>query len=125
MLAREKSLLISEKPGYPLYAAQVPGGRLYVERWPANKFILRFDYIYDMFHMTKLDFQFIRMYALYLNYFIRVENIKYICVADPFYMHESFFEVCKEHRDYASKYLGEFMIANKDKEVILLPYHTT
>ena len=56
VLAREKSLLVTEKPGYPLYVAQVPGGRLYVERWPANKFILRFDYIYDMFHMTKLDF---------------------------------------------------------------------
>ena len=54
--AREKILLISENPGYPLYAAQVPGGRLYVERWPTDKFILRFDYIYDMFHMTKMDF---------------------------------------------------------------------
>ena len=125
MLAREKSLLISGKPGYQLYAAQVPGGKLYVEGWPANKFILRFDYIYDMFHMTKLDFQFIRMYALYLNYIIRRENIKYICVADPYYMHESFLAVCKEHRDYASKYIGEFMIANKDKETILLPYHPT
>ena len=83
VLAREKSLLISEKPGYLLYAAQVPGGKLYVERWPADKFILRFDYIYDMFHMTKLDFQFIRMYALYLNYFIGHENIKYIWAADP------------------------------------------
>ena len=40
VLAREKSLLISKKPGYPLYAAQVPGGKLYVERWPADKFIL-------------------------------------------------------------------------------------
>ena len=63
------------------------------------------------------------MYALYLNYFISMESIKYICVADPYYMHESFLEVCKEHREYASKYLSEFMIANKDKESILLPYH--
>ena len=122
-MAREKSLLVTEKPGYLLYAAKVPGGRLYVEKWPANKFILRFDYIYDIIHMTKQDFQFIRMYVLYLNYFIRVKNIKYICIADPFYMHESFLAVCKEHRDYSSKYLGEFLIANKDKEAILLPYH--
>ena len=56
MLARENSLPILEKPRYPLYAAQVPGGKLYVERWPIDKFILQFDYIYDMFHMTKLDF---------------------------------------------------------------------
>ena len=123
MMAREKSLLISEKPGCQLYPVQVPGASGYVDTWPADKFILRFDYIYDMFHMTKMDFQFIRMYALYLNYFIRIENTKYICVADPYYMHESFLVVCKEHRDYASKYLGEFMIANKDKEAILLPYH--
>ena len=106
VLDKEKSVLIAEKPGYLLYAAKVPAGKLYVENWPANQFIMRFDYIYDMFHMTKLDFQFIRMYALYLNYFIRVENIKYICVADPFYLHESFLAVCKEHHSYASKYLG-------------------
>lgn len=40
VLAREKSLLIAEKPGYPPYAAQVPGGRLYVETYPTNQFIL-------------------------------------------------------------------------------------
>ena len=79
MLAREKSLLIAEQQGYPLYVAQVPGGKLYVKTWPANQFILRFDYIYDMFHTTKLNFQFIRVYVLYLNYFIKIENIKYIC----------------------------------------------
>ena len=56
VLASEKSLLTVAKLGYPLYAAQVSGGKLYVERWPTDKFILRFDYIYDMFHMTKLNF---------------------------------------------------------------------
>ena len=56
MLAREKSLLVTEKPGYLLYAAQVPRGKLYVENWHVNQFILQFDYIYDMFHMTKMDF---------------------------------------------------------------------
>lgn len=75
--------------------------------------------------MTKMDLQFIRMYVMYLNYFIRIENIKYICVADSYYMHKSFLIVCKEHRDYARKYLSEFMIANKDKEAILRPYHPT
>ena len=36
VLAREKSLLISEKPGYPLYPAQVPVGKLYVQGWPSS-----------------------------------------------------------------------------------------
>lgn len=97
----------------------------YVATWPAHKFILRFDYIYDMFHLTKLDFQFIRLYALHLNYIIKRENIEYMCVADPYYMHESLLAECQEHRDSASKYISDFMLATKDKEMILLPYHPT
>ena len=56
VLAREKSLLIAKDPRYLLYVAQVLGGKLYVDTWPTNYFILRFDYIYNMFHMIKLDF---------------------------------------------------------------------
>jgi hypothetical protein len=40
VLAREKSLLASKDTGYPLYAAQVPTRKCYVDKWPANKFIL-------------------------------------------------------------------------------------
>ena len=40
VLAIERRLLSTEKPGYPLYPAQVPGGKLYVDTWPANQFLL-------------------------------------------------------------------------------------
>ena len=123
VLRREKSLIASENPGYPLYVVNVPRQRLYADTIPAEKFFLRFDYIFDMFHLKKLYFTFVRLYALYMNYIIGIEKIHYIYVADPYFMHEGFLAVCAEHHEYARDYIANFMVANKDKEVILVPYH--
>ena len=76
-----------------------------------------------MFHVKKLDFTFVRLYALHMNYIIGVEEIPYICVADPYYMHEGFLGVCTKHSEDARDYIASFMLANKDKEAILVPYH--
>ena len=76
-----------------------------------------------MFHVKKLDFTFVRLYALHMNYLIRVEQIPVICVADLYFMHEIFLEVCAKHHEFARDYLVNFILANKDKEVILVPYH--
>ena len=73
--------------------------------------------------MKKLDFMFVRLYALYMNYIIGIEQIPYMRVANPYFMHESFLAVCAEHREYARDYIANFMVANKDKEAILVPYH--
>ena len=73
MLQREKSLIASENPGYPLYVVNVPWQRFSIDTFPAEKFFLRFDYIFDMFHLKKLDFMFVRLFALYMNYIIRIE----------------------------------------------------
>ena len=94
-----------------------------VDSFPADKFFLRFDYIFDMFHVKKPDFTFVRLYALHMNYIIGVEQISHICVADPYYMHECFLGVCTKHHEYARDYIASFMLANKDKGAILVPYH--
>ena len=88
-----------------------------------EKFFLQFDYIFDMFHLKKLDFAFVRLYALHMNYLIGVEQIPHICVADPYFMHGAFLGVCAKHREYAREYIVNFMLANKDKVAILVPYH--
>ena len=31
--------------------------------------------------------------------------------------------VCAQHREYARDYIVSFMLANNDKEAILVPYH--
>ena len=76
----EKGLIASKNPGYPLYVVNMPQQLSYVDTFPTEKFFLRFDYIFDMFHLKKLDFTFVRLYALHMNYLIRVEQIPYICV---------------------------------------------
>ena len=40
VLQREKSRIISEVPGYPLYVVNVPQQRSYVDTFPAEKFFL-------------------------------------------------------------------------------------
>ena len=76
-----------------------------------------------MFHVKKLDFTFGCLYALHMNYIIGVEQISHICVADPYYMHEGLWGVYAKHSEYARDYIVSFMLANKDKGTILVPYH--
>ena len=38
-------------------------------------------------------------------------------------MHEGFLAVYPKHHEYASNYIDDFMVANKDKETMLVPYH--
>ena len=83
MLRIEKGLITSKDPGYPLHVVKVPRQMSYVDCFPADKFFLLFDYIFDMFHLKKLDFMFVRLYALYMNYIIGIEQIPYIYVTDP------------------------------------------
>ena len=78
VLRVEKVLIASKDPGYPLYVVKVPRKLSYVDCFPADKFFLRFDYIFDMFHVKKLDFTFVRLYALHMNYIIGVEQIHHI-----------------------------------------------
>ena len=123
VLQTEKGLIASKNLGYPLYVVNMPRQRSYIHTCLADKFFLRFDYIFDMFHLKKLDFAFVRLFSLYMDYIIGIEQIPYICVADPYFMHEGFLAVCAKHHEYARDYIVDFMVANKDKETILVPYH--
>lgn len=123
MLSTEKSLLLSKDPGYPLYAVHVPMGKCYVDTYPADLFFLRFDHFFEIYLMRRLDFTLARLFALHMNYIIRKEKISQIAVADPYYMHEGFLASGDVKREATRKYIKDFMLMKKDKEMILLPYH--
>jgi hypothetical protein len=123
VLSSELDLLRSEEPGYPLYMVDVPTRRGFVDTSPVDLFFLRFDYIFKMYLMRRLDFMFVRLYALHMNYIIRKEQISQIAVADPYYMHEGFLGNIGVECEATAKYIEDFMVANKAKETILLPYH--
>ena len=51
------------------------------------------------------------------------EEVSQISVVDPYYMHEYFLSLGDFERETARDYLQNFMVQNKDQEIVLLPYH--
>ena len=89
---------------------------------PRGPVFLRFDYIFEMFQMRRLDFTFVRLYALHMNYIVRREQITRLAVADPYYMHEGFLSINEANRQYAREYIKEFLVINKVGELFPCPY---
>ena len=54
---------------------------------------------------------------------MKTEEVSQICVADPYYMHESFLSLDDFECETAREYLQNFMVQNKDQQIVLLPYH--
>src|SRR4051812_26420130 len=99
VLSTEKSLLASKDPGYPTYAARVPEGKWYVETRSVEVFFLRFDHIFEMFLTRRPDFTIGRLFALHMISVMNSEEVSQICVADPYYMHESFLSLGNFERE--------------------------
>src|SRR3954464_12035417 len=123
VLSTEKSLLASKDPGYPLYAVHVPPSMGYVDTSPAEVFFLPFEHIFEMFLTRRLDFTIVRLFALHMSFVIKREEISQIAVADPYYMHESFLSFGDYELKIAREYIENFMLMNKEKEMVLVPYH--
>src|SRR3954467_11655044 len=87
------------------------------------RFFLRFDHIFEMFLTRRLDFMIVRLFALHMSFVIKREEISQIAVADPYYMHESFLSLGDYERKTAREYIENFMVMNKEKEMVLVPYH--
>nr|XP_020170920.1 uncharacterized protein LOC109756497 [Aegilops tauschii subsp. strangulata] len=122
VLSIEIILLASKNPGYPLYAVHVPEGKFYVDTRPAEVFFLRFEHIFEMFLTRQLDFTIVHPFALHMNSVITREQVSQTCVANPYYMDESL-SLGDFERKTAREYLKNFMIRNKDQEIVLLHYH--
>ena len=81
------------------------------------------EVFFDMFLTRRLNFTIARLFALHMSFVIRREKISQISVADPYYMHESFLTLGEYERKTAREYIENFMVMNKDKEMVLVPYH--
>ena len=119
----ENTETFSSLTSYPELVARVPEGKCYVDTRPEEVFFLRFDHIFDMFLARQLDFTIVRLFALHMSSVMKREEVSQICVADPYYMHESFLSLGDFERETARDYLQNFMVENKDQEIVLLPYH--
>ena len=99
----------------------MPEGKCYVDTRPVEVFFLRFDHIFEMFLTRRLDFTIVRLFALHMSSIMKREEVTQICVADPYYMHESL-SLDDFERETAREYHQNFMVQNKDREIVLVPY---
>ena len=58
-----------------------------------------------------------------MSFVINREQISQIAVADPYYMHESFLLLNDYELKTAREYIKNFILMNKDKEMVLVSYH--
>ena len=64
----------------------------------------------------------VRLYALSTAMKIRRDNTPYAVVADPYYMRDSQLVEGSRTRTMATEYLERFMLENKRKNSLLLPF---
>src|SRR5664279_584452 len=121
VLYLEDHLLSMKTPSYPVFTVKVPRGMGFFDRAPYDVFFLRFDEIFNMFHLKRLDRNFVRLVALSMSNQVMREGIPGIAIIDPYPLYESL--LADPHkRVWVIKYVQEFLAANKEKEMILVPY---
>ena len=126
VLTKEKGLLKSRNdPNYPVFSIKVPTDLGFVDTFPADVFFLRFENIFDMFHMKSLDDSLVRLFAPHLARLIASNpNMDDVAVGDPYYMHAHKL-VSHEGRLAMREYIDYFMVKHKAKKMMLLPNFPT
>jgi hypothetical protein len=117
----EQHLLGLSSPTFPLFMAKVPKDMGFVDKSPGDVFFVRFDDIFDMLNLKRLHPILVRLVTLSLAYQVIKEQTLAIAIMDPYYMLESNLRIPGD-RLVVTKYVEDFLVANKQKEIILLPY---
>ena len=123
ILHLEKLLLKDKEPSYPAFAVQVPKELVdFVQEDPADVFFIAYEDIFKLFHTQRLDYNMIRLYALDMAMNIRRDDTPYVAIVDPYYMRDSQLVEGSRTRTMATEYLQRFMLTNKRKNNLLLPF---
>ena len=121
VLTVEKQLLGMGSPTYPVFVARVPKNMGFVDKSPGDVFFLRFDDIFKMFHLQRLHHTLVRLVPLSMAYPVIKVETPGIAIMDPYYMLESNLSTDGKWL-IVTRYIEDFLVANKQKEIILLPY---
>ena len=121
ILNREKSILKAKKQAYPVWTVMVPEGFHFVDTPPADKFYVRFDEIFNLFHLRMLYPSLLRLSALHQAYLAKADPNIDVAVADPYLMHDGTMRT-PAGRKAVTDYIEKLMLANRDKDCIILPY---
>ena len=72
----EKELLKSKSPTYPLFPVRVPLGVGFVDKYPAELFFLRFDDLFNVYNLRRLDPTVVRLVALKMAHIMMEESTR-------------------------------------------------
>jgi hypothetical protein len=117
----EDQLLREKNPRFPVHVVKVPTNVGFVNGYPGDLFFIRFKDIFRLLHMFRMDKSLVHLISLSMARNIIVERRGRIMIMDPFYMDELFLSA-PGNRAIVSKYIEDFMVANKDKDCFLTPY---
>lgn len=121
VLTWETHLLSMTSPSYPVFYVRVPKRLGFVDRSPGDVFFLRFDDIFEMFHRRRLDPTLVRLVALSMSHQLMQENTPKLAILDPYYMKDIYLQT-EGTRQIVTNYITDFMVANKEKKIFLVPY---
>ena len=95
----------------------------FVRETPADVFFIAYEDVFHLFHQNRLNYNLVRLYALNEARRIYRDNLQLVAVADPYYMRDSqLVEGRSRTRTRATEYLQRFMLNNKRKNSLLLPF---
>jgi hypothetical protein len=121
ILYSEQTLLKEKDPSYPVFVVNVPEDADFVHEEPAGLFFIAYEDVFNLFHLRRLDYNLVRLYAINLQLKIKRELPPQVAVADPYYMRDSQLVEGSATRTRAVEYLQNFMLRYKEKNTILLP----
>jgi len=122
ILYEEERLMKEANPSYPLWIAKVPKGFGFVDTNPGDAVFLRFDDLFDMFHLRQLTPHVVRLFTLSIAIQVAREQTPGIAIMDPFYMSWRTLEQGGVDREIVTKNVEDFFSANKHKEFCVIPY---
>jgi hypothetical protein len=121
ILYLEDEPLKARNLGYLVHVVKVPIDMGFMDKYPGDLFFIRFEEILTVFHLLRMDKNLAHLVSLSMAHDIIVENIPRVAIMDPFYMDE-FIIGNPGNQLIVSKYIEDFMVANKNKECFLMPY---
>jgi hypothetical protein len=124
ILHLEGLLLKDKHPNYPVFIVQVPMDDEFdfVREAPADVFFIAYEDVFNLFHQNRLNYNLVRLYALNEARRIYRDNLQLVAVADPYYMRDSQLVEGSRTQTMATEYLERFMLENKRKNSLLLPF---
>ena len=99
----------------------VPEGLDFVDTPPADKFYVRFDEIFNLFHLRMLYPSLLCISVLHQAYLAKADPNINVAVGDPYLMHSGTLRTPAGRYDM-KEYITTLMLATRESDSLLLPY---